>query len=118
MSDSDEDRVTDTSRTWLLAEGWTPIDPTDRCTNLEAMRGQERLVCEAKDRTSEKGTDADIAYGQLRRRMTNQDPRIRYALVVPSSAKVAERVPAHVRQLLRIDVYEVTDDDRVRQLTG
>ncbi|MFE5879598.1 hypothetical protein [Streptomyces hydrogenans] len=117
--DSDEDRVTDTFRTWLLAEGWTPIDPTDRCTNLEAIRGQERLICEAKGRTSEKDTDADIAYGQLLRRMTSQDPRIRYALVVPSSSvKVAERVPAHVRKLLRIDVYEVTDDDRVRQLTG
>lgn len=118
VRDSDEDRVTDTFRTWLLAEGWTPIDPTDRWTDLEAVRGQERLICEAKGRTSEKGTDADIAYGQLLRRMTNQDPRIRYVLVVPSSSvKVAERVPAHVRQLLRIDVYEVTDDDRVCRLT-
>ncbi len=43
---------------------------------------------------------------------------MRYALVVPSSSlKAAARVPAHVRQLLRIDVYEVTDDDRVCRLT-
>ncbi|MFE2558610.1 hypothetical protein ACFXGT_21810 [Streptomyces sp. NPDC059352] len=117
--DSDEDRVTDTFRTWLLAEGWTPVDPTDRWTDLEAVRGEERLICEAKGRTSEKGIDADIAYGQLLRRMTSQDPHTRYALVVPSSSiKAAAHVPAHVRQLLRIDVYEVTDDNRVMRLTG
>ncbi|MFE5613973.1 hypothetical protein ACFQ69_03120 [Streptomyces sp. NPDC056470] len=115
---SDEARVTDTFRTWLLAGGWTPVAPTDRWTDLEAVRGEERLICEAKGRTSEKGIDADIAYGQLLRRMTSQDPHTRYALVVPSSsAKAATRVPTHVRQLLRIDVYEVTDDNRVCQLT-
>ncbi|MEW2570424.1 hypothetical protein [Streptomyces sp. NPDC047070] len=114
---SDEDRVVDAFRTWLLGEGWTPVDPTDRWTDLEAVRDAERLICEAKGRTSEKGIDADIAYGQLLRRMTSQDPRTRYALVVPSSSvRAAERVPVHVRQLLRIDVYEVTDDDQVRRL--
>jgi hypothetical protein len=116
---SDEDRVTDAFRTWLLAGGWTPVDPTDRWTDLEAVRGNERLICEAKGRTSEKGIDADIAYGQLLRRMTSQETQIRYALVVPSSSvKAVERVPAHVRELLRIDVYEVTDDDVVRQLSA
>ncbi|MEU2223054.1 hypothetical protein [Streptomyces sp. NPDC018347] len=115
--DSDEDRVTDAFRTWLLAEGWTPVDPTDRWTDLEAVRDHERLICEAKGRTSEKSIDADIAYGQLLRRMTSQDSHIRYALVVPSSSvKAAERVPLHVRELLRIDVYEVTDDNRVCQV--
>jgi hypothetical protein len=39
-------------------------------------------------------------------------------LVVPSSSvKAAERVPFHVRELLRIEVYEVTDDDKVCQMT-
>ncbi|MEV1069470.1 hypothetical protein [Streptomyces sp. NPDC050263] len=115
--DSDEDRVTDAFRTWLLAQGWTPVDPTDRWTDLEAVRGDERLICEAKGRTSEKGIDADIACGQLLRRMTRQEPQIRYALIVPSSsAKAAARVPAHVRELLRIDLYEVTDDNTVSQL--
>ncbi|WP_326733956.1 hypothetical protein [Streptomyces sp. NBC_01022] len=116
--DSDEDRVTDTFRTWLLACGWTLVDPTDQRTDLEAVRGERRLICEAKGRTSEKGIDADIAYGQLLRRMTRQNPHTRYALVVPSSsAKATARVPAHIRQLLRIDVYEVTDDNRVCRLT-
>ncbi|MGW8765933.1 hypothetical protein ACWGN5_25890 [Streptomyces sp. NPDC055815] len=115
--DSDEDRVIDAFRTWLLAEGWTPVDPTDRWTDIEAVRGDDRLISEAKGRTSEKGIDADIAYGQLLRRMTSQAPRTRYALVVPSaSVKAAERVPAHVRRLLRIDVYEVGDDNTVHQL--
>ena len=115
--DSDEDRVTDAFRTWLLAQGWTPIAPTDRWTDIEAVRGNQRLICEAKGRTSEKGIDADIAYGQLLRRMTNDAPDIRYALVVPSSSvKAVERVPIHVRRLLRIDLYEVTDDDHVLHL--
>ncbi|MFD8226624.1 hypothetical protein ACFV16_20910 [Streptomyces massasporeus] len=74
--DSDEDRVTDAFRAWLLTEGWTPIEPTDRWTDLEAVRGEERLICEAKGRTSEKGIDATSPTG----------------------------VPAHVRALLRIDV--------------
>ncbi|MFF6875572.1 hypothetical protein ACFY9S_09690 [Streptomyces sp. NPDC012474] len=114
---SDEDRVTDAFRAWLLGEGWTPVEPTDRWTDLEAVRGEERLICEAKGRTEEKGIDADISYRQLLRRMTSQDPRIRYVLVVPSSSvKAVERVPAHVRELLRIDVYEVTDDSEVRRL--
>jgi len=115
--DSDEDRVTDAFRTWLLREGWTLVDPTDRWTDLEAVRGDERLICEAKGHTSEKGIDADIAYGQLLRRMTSQQPQVGYALVVPSSSvKAMERVPVHIRRLLRIDVYEVTDEDLVRRI--
>ncbi|WP_254047422.1 hypothetical protein [Streptomyces aureus] len=116
--DSDEDRVADAFRTWLLSEGWTPVDPTDRWTDVEAVRGDDRLICEVKGRTSEEGIDADIAYGQLLRRMTNEAPCTRYALVVPStSVKAAERVPAHVRRLLRIDVYAVTGDDTVHRLS-
>ncbi|MGW3413141.1 hypothetical protein [Streptomyces sp. NPDC000888] len=114
---SDEGRVTDAFRSWLLDQGWRPVAPTDRWTDLEAVRGNERLVCEAKGRTGEKGIDADIAYGQLLRRMADDSPDTRYALVIPSSSvKAAERVPVHVRRLLRIDVYEVTDDNQVRQL--
>ena len=113
----DEARVTEAFRTWLLSEGWTPVVPTDRWTDLEAVRGAERLICEAKGHTSDKGTDADIAYGQLLRRMTLRDRHTRYALAVPtSSLEAAARVPAHVRRLLRVDVYEVTDDDQVRRL--
>ncbi|MGV9252473.1 hypothetical protein [Streptomyces sp. NPDC003697] len=39
--------------------------------------------------------------------------------ILPSSSlKAVERVPGHVRDLLRIEVYEVTDDNRVRRLTA
>ncbi|WP_225859566.1 hypothetical protein [Streptomyces albicerus] len=84
-------------------------------TDVEAVRGDARLIGEAKGRTQEKGIDADTAYGQLLRRMISDSPDIRHALIVPtSSVWHAERVPAHVRRLLRIDLYEVTDDDQVR----
>jgi hypothetical protein len=115
-SDSDEDRVTDAFRVWLISEGWTPVTPTDRWTDIEAVRGDERLIGEAKGRTSEKGIDADIAYGQLLRRMTSESPSICYALIVPtSSVKAAERVQPHVRRALCIDLYEVTDDGQVHR---
>ncbi|MFC5754128.1 hypothetical protein [Actinomadura rugatobispora] len=112
--DSDEDRVVHVFRTWLVAQGWRPVTPTDRWTDLEATRGQERLVCEAKGRTGERGIDTDIAYGQLLRRMTDESVSVSYVLIFPSSSlQAARRVPAHVRRMLRIELYEVTDDDRV-----
>ncbi|MFF4690463.1 hypothetical protein [Streptomyces sp. NPDC001307] len=111
----DEDRVVDAFRQWLVGEGWTPVAPTDPDTDIEAVRGSQRLVGEAKGRTTEPGTDADIAYGQLLRRMTDSSPDTHYALVVPSSSVFhALRVPPPVRSLLRISVYEVTDDGSVR----
>lgn len=110
----DEDRVTDAFRRHLVADGWTQVTPTDRWTDVEAVRGDERLVAEVKGRTREKGIDADIAYGQLLRRMTAESPHIHYALVVPTAVLWhARRVPAHVRRLLRIDLYEVSEDGRV-----
>lgn len=111
---SDEERVTDAFRRWLLAEGWTPVTPTDEWTDIEATRGEERLVGEVKGQNKEKGAAVDIAYGQILRRMTDNSQAIRYALVVPTSLVWhAERVPAHVRGLLRIDLYEVTNDNQV-----
>lgn len=113
---SDEDRVVDAFRRWLVAEGWIPVSPTDPHTDIEAVRGTQRLVGEAKGRTTEPGTDADIAYGQLLRRMTESTPGTHYALVVPSSSVFhALRVPPSVRSLLEISVYEVTDDGLVRR---
>ncbi|WP_143219979.1 hypothetical protein [Actinomadura sp. CNU-125] len=88
--------------------------PTDQWTDIEAVRGPERLICEAKGRTSDPGIDCDTAYGQLLRRMTDPAPGVRYGLVVPSSAlKAALRVPGWVRSLVRVTVYEVTEDGSV-----
>ncbi|MFH9175726.1 ATP-binding protein [Streptomyces albogriseolus] len=73
---------------WAIPPGWQPAVQRgdryrDRWTDLEAVRGEERLICEAKGRTKDKGINADMAYGQLLRRMTSQDAGIPYALVVP-----------------------------------
>ncbi|GGV24008.1 hypothetical protein GCM10010182_52950 [Actinomadura cremea] len=106
-----EAEVVEAFRTWLASESWTPVTPTDRYTDVEAVRGSERLVCEAKGTTSDAGLDCDTAYGQLLRRMTDPAPGIRYALVVPSSTlRAGLRVPRWVRDLLRVTVYEVRDD--------
>jgi len=52
-------------------------------------------------------------YGQLLRRMKS-DPSTTYAAVLPSSFVArALDVPIEVRRMLRISVFEVTDDDRV-----
>lgn len=34
---------------------WTPVTPTDGWTDIEAARGSEGMICEAKGRTSKKG---------------------------------------------------------------
>ncbi len=61
------------------------------------------------------GLGVDTAYGRLLRRMTDDNVQVRYAVVGPRrAAKAALRVPAKVRQDLRIDLYEVTDDDTVQ----
>ncbi|MFF7112351.1 hypothetical protein ACFY91_08585 [Streptomyces albogriseolus] len=77
---------------WAIPPGWQPAVQRgdryrDRWTDLEAVRGEERLIYEVKGRTKEKGIDADMAYGQLLRRMTSQDARIPYALVVLWAAR-------------------------------
>ena len=102
---------------WLIAEGWTLVTPTDPCTDIEAVRACERLIGEAKGRTTSPGLDLDTLYGQLLHRMTDQAPGTRYAAIIPSSTLWhAERVPAHVRALLAIDVYAVAEDGSVQHL--
>jgi hypothetical protein len=66
-----------------------------------------------KGRTADPGLDVDTAYGQLLRRMTDDNVQVRYAVVAPTHAiKAAPRVPAKARQGLRIDIYEVTTTTR------
>ena len=66
------------------------------------------------------GIDCDVLYGQLLRRMTNaNDPSIRFAAIIrddPRSVRAVTRVPAEVRGVLKIDIYAVALDGRVRQL--
>lgn len=109
-----EDQVIKIFKQWLESQQWTIVPPTDRWTDLEAVRGSERIVCEAKGKTSDAGLDCDTGYGQLLRRMTDSGLEVRYALVVPSSAlHAALRVPERVRELLRVTVFEVAEDGSV-----
>lgn len=102
----DEARVVDAFCGWLSAAGWT-VRREVEFVDVAAVRGDERLYAKAKGRTAAIGTDVDTLYGQLLRRMPDEDPAARYAVVVPTVAlKAALRVPAWVRDRLRLDVYE------------
>jgi hypothetical protein len=113
----DEQRVVDTFASWLGAGGWSVSREVDFC-DLVAQRGTERLYVEAKGRTAAIGLDVDTPYGQLLRRMPiAADPGARFAVVVPSEgARAAARVPARVRELLAIDLYEVDAAGAVREI--
>ncbi len=89
--------------------------------DLVARRGNETIYAEAKGRTkSRPGAGLDTLYGQLLRRMPAEevaDANTRFAVVIPTGAEAAaRRVPRRVRDLLRIDVYVVSDDDQVERL--
>jgi hypothetical protein len=75
----------------------------------------------AKGRTkSRPGEGLDTLYGQILRRMPADevdDPNARFAVVIPSGAEAAAlRVARRVREILRIDIYVVSDDGHVEQL--
>lgn len=100
---------------WLSDQGWT-VTREVAFVDVLAERAGERLFGEAKGRTSSPGLDVDTMYGQLLRRMREPDEHTRYAVVVPDNALAAVlRVPDHVRDLLRIDVYAVSEAGAVSQ---
>ena len=114
----DEDRVVKAFCRWLTATGWTTIETEKDYVDIVAERGDEKLIAEAKGKTANRpGAGVDTLYGQILRRMPregNPDQLTRFAVVVPSNAKLAAlRVPRRVRAALRIDVYTVSDDDEV-----
>lgn len=93
---------------YLRAEGWTVQTMNSDFIDVRATRGLEVLIAEVKGHTRSPGVALDIGYGQLLRRMNLDEPRQRYALVVPSSLeKQANRVPPEVRALLGIELYFV-----------
>ena len=107
-----EDEVVERFSSWLVSEGWTITEPIDRWLDIYAVRGEERLHVEAKGVTTSPGIDADTAWGQILRRMTDfGHPGARYALVCPESvARHMLRVPAVVRDRLGVEVYAVRTD--------
>ena len=109
----DEERVIVAFCAWLESEGWT-VQREVAFLDIHAERDGQRLFAEAKGKTSSPGLDVDTMYGQLLRRMYGADYNVRYAVVVPeATVKAAARVPAWVRERLRIDVYGVDHDGNV-----
>jgi hypothetical protein len=106
---------------WLEDEGWTEIKFDENDIDVVAKRGNERLVAEAKGRKKKgPGQSVDALYGQLLRRMPAEDDlATRFALVVDSDAAgSARRVKKRIRDLLRIEVYSVSDTGDVERLDG
>ena len=109
-----EAEVVDVFEAWLRAGGWQVRREVD-CVDLLAEHRDGRLLyVEAKGSTSSPGLDVDTQYGQLLRRMEPEERQARYALVVPVALRAAVlRVQAHVRALLRVDVFLVNDQGEV-----
>lgn len=109
----DERRIVDAFCAHLAAPGWN-VETEVGFADAVATREGQRLISEAKGRTSEPGLDVDTLYGQLLRRISDR-PDERYAGVVPSgqATPAALRVPAAVREALSIDVFSVDDAGKV-----
>jgi hypothetical protein len=107
-------------RRWLEAQGWETEIEIEH-VDVVARRGNETIYAEVKGRTnSSPGEALDKLYGQLLRRMPPEevgDP-VRFAVVVPTgrAEAAAVRVSRRVRDVLRIDVYTVSDDGQVERL--
>jgi hypothetical protein len=118
----ERDVVVPAFRRWLEAQGWT-TETEKGYVDVVAHRGSETIYAEVKGRTKGRpGAGLDSLYGQLLRRMPAKesgDSSPRFAVVVPTGSEVAAlRVPSRVRDLLRIDVYVVSDEGDVEVLIG
>jgi hypothetical protein len=116
----ERDVVVPAFRQWLEAQGWETETETE-FVDVVAHRGNETIYAEVKGRTNSRpGAGLDTLYGQLLRRMPAEevgDPNTRFAVVIPTGAEAAAlRVPRRVREVLRIDVYAVSDDGQVERL--
>lgn len=112
MNDGREAGVLEDFCAAMRIAGWTVTTQVD-WADVVAERDGERIIGEAKGRTTSPGLDIDTLYGQLLRRMTD-DAATRYAVIVPPHLLAAvERVPSGVREALRIDVFLVDEDGEV-----
>lgn len=111
----DEKRVVEAFCAYLERYGWSVQTEVAR-VDVVAKRDGEHLYAEAKGRTEGRSVDVDTLYGQLLRRMPNDEVgRPRFAVVVPEGMiREARRVPPRVRSLLNIEVYSVSDSGEVR----
>jgi hypothetical protein len=116
----ERDVVVPAFRRWLEAQGWD-TETEKEFVDVVAHRGNEKIYAEVKGRTNSRpGAGLDTLYGQLLRRMPAEeigDPSTRFAVVIPTGAEAAAlRVPRRVRDVLRIDIYAVSDDGQVEKL--
>jgi hypothetical protein len=117
----ERDVVVPAFRRSLESQGWETETETG-FVDVVAHRGAETISAEVKGRTkSRSGAGLDTLYGQLLRRMPVEEvgePSTRCAVVIPTGAEAAAlRVPRRVRDLLRIDIYVVSDDGQVEKLS-
>lgn len=113
----DEERVILAFCAWLDQNGWTNLRREVEFVDVVAERDGITLYVEAKGRTTSPGLDVDTMYGQLLRRMRHPEESAQYAVVVPTAAaQAAQRVPAWVRHRLKIHIYAVDPEGRVRAL--
>jgi len=100
--------------------GWRTDRQVDFVDVLATGPQGQRLYCEAKGGSPDIGIDCDVLYGQLLRRVKNaNDPSVALPQSSeddPRSVRAVTRVPAEVRGVLKIDIYAVALDGRVRQL--
>ena len=110
----DEARVIDAFCRWLSDSGWE-VARERAFVDVVATRDGITLYAEAKGGTAAIGLDVDTMYGQILRRMPiAEDATGRFAVVVPLEARAAAlRVPKRVRELLRIEIYCVDEQDTV-----
>ena len=116
----ERDVVVPAFRRWLETQGWK-TETEAEFVDVVAHRGNETLYAEVKGRTNKgPGAGVDSLYGQLLRRMpAEDDPNTRFAVVIPTGAEAAAlRVPRRVRDLLRIDIYAVSDEGQVEKLAN
>lgn len=100
---------------YLAERGWVVETDNADYTDVIARRGDELVLGEVKGKTTSPGLDVDTAYGQLLRRIRVRPETVRYALIVPESArKAAFRVSDEVRRQLAIDVWVVDDTGTVQ----
>jgi hypothetical protein len=110
----DEARVVAAFCEHLRSAGWEVTTEVAQC-DVVGVRDGRVIYAEAKGRTASPGLDVDTMFGQLLRRMPNEDDAAaRWAVVVPADIVWAVmRVPHRVRQILRVDAYSVDSEGAV-----
>lgn len=116
-----EDDVKRTLADKLRRDGWT-VDirwGRERGIDLDARRGSERLIIEAKGQANAGPQQANYflgAMGELVQRMN--DPAARYAVAFPDHPQyrgLVSRLPSLARERLRLEVFFVDDSGAVRE---